>query len=290
MRRLEPHAHDDDLTIQAMAENRALSSFPLLSEYLAAVRGRYRNYVAHRGDAWAVGEPLEMPPALADAMRTHYATEPRGLEFIANVREAGSPDVCSMCGSLKAGTLDHVLPKESFPEFAVFAPNLVPACDCNSLRGTRYKGDIPGRRVLHPYFDDFLRTRLVYVQFSGNLNRPLATVQIVEQGLRREDVEAIEFHANAVLERSSLLVWASEKWATLCREPESLLLTLPDGAVSEDDVRAALTVRLRGADREHKTPNNWYSMVFHGALVSEGAVAHIFRCIETSRGGGDGLI
>ncbi|WP_143048373.1 hypothetical protein [Burkholderia sp. WP9] len=273
-----------------MATNRALSSFPMLSEHLTAVRRRYLDYIAHRGNPWTVGAPLEMPPPLADAMRTHYATEPRGLEFIAQLREAGSPDVCSMCGSLKAGTLDHVLPKERFPEFAVFAPNLVPACDCNSLRGTRYKGSEEGSRVLHPYFDDFMRTRLVNVQLSGNLNRPLAAVRIIEHGLPKEDIDAIQFHVDAVLNRSSLLIWASEKWATLCRDPESVLLTLPDGGVTAEDVRTALTVRLRGADREHKTPNNWYSMVFHGVLASEGAVVHILRCLETAREGGAALL
>lgn len=57
---------------------------------------------------------------------------------------------CPFCDISEASTLDHYLPKEKFPEFAIFSRNLVPCCSpCNER-----KGALTGRPVLHPYFDD----------------------------------------------------------------------------------------------------------------------------------------
>ncbi|HWJ64594.1 MAG TPA: HNH endonuclease signature motif containing protein [Acidimicrobiales bacterium] len=61
---------------------------------------------------------------------------------------------CPMCGHRQVSTLDHYLPKASFPALSVTPDNLVPACgDCN-----KQKLDVvpahDGEVMLHPYFDD----------------------------------------------------------------------------------------------------------------------------------------
>ena len=285
MKRLVPLPQDDAGNLDELSLNERLGSYPMLARQVDALKMRYREYAAGRGDPWEVAAPLPLPPALVEALKGHYANPPRCLGFLETLRTAGSPDVCAMCGSLKAGTLDHVFPKDVYPEFAIFAPNLVPACDCNSKRGTRYRGLERGERTLHPYFDDVLARRLVYVGFSGNLNSPLATIKAIELGLAAEELSALRFHIESVLERSSLLTWASEKWAAFCRDPEALLLDLPAGAVTVEDVRRSVERRLNGADREHRTPNNWYSMVFYGVLHSEDAVAYVRDSVDATRRG-----
>jgi hypothetical protein len=290
MKKLVPRPQDDAGHLDEMSQNDLLSSYPLLALQLNAMKARYDEYVMGRGDPWTVPAPVQLPPALVEALKSHYKSPPKCLEFLGTLRTAGSPDVCAMCGSLKAGTLDHVFPKDIYPEFAIFAPNLVPACDCNSKRGTRYRGQANGERTLHPYFDDVLERRLVYVQFSGTLKSPLAAIQAIGQDLNPEQLRALHFHIESILKRSSLITWASEKWATFYREPEALLLDLPDGPVVIEDVRHSLERRLRGADREHRTPNNWYSMVFYGVLHSEGAVAYVRDRVDATRAGDHELI
>jgi len=63
---------------------------------------------------------------------------------------------CPFCGVSEAGTLDHYLPKESYPEFSVLAWNLVPSCaKCNTRKRTLIVDDGTDVRLfLHPYFDD----------------------------------------------------------------------------------------------------------------------------------------
>lgn len=65
---------------------------------------------------------------------------------------------CPYCGIDTPSNLDHFLPRSTFPEFSIFAPNLVYVCSiCNS----KYKSDdvvtqSGERKFFNPYFDDFI--------------------------------------------------------------------------------------------------------------------------------------
>jgi hypothetical protein len=61
---------------------------------------------------------------------------------------------CPLCGHRQVGTLDHFLPKESFPSLAVAPDNLIPACsDCNKTKHNHVP-TLPSEVTIHPYFDD----------------------------------------------------------------------------------------------------------------------------------------
>jgi hypothetical protein len=73
---------------------------------------------------------------------------------------------CPVCGELgRPRTLDHCLPKTTYPEFAIHLLNLVPACDwCQGEKLTDYKNAAGARSFLHPYYDE--------------VNRPLYTIRL----------------------------------------------------------------------------------------------------------------
>jgi len=61
---------------------------------------------------------------------------------------------CPLCGIGTVNTLDHYLPKTSFPIFSVTPNNLVPVCEwCQGEKGEYYP-NAKGDQLLHPYFDD----------------------------------------------------------------------------------------------------------------------------------------
>ncbi|HEY3472607.1 MAG TPA: hypothetical protein VGL47_46245 [Amycolatopsis sp.] len=68
--------------------------------------------------------------------------------------KAGAPfGRCPLCGNGEVHTLDHHLPKESYPLYAITPANLVPACGkCNLAKGDRI-GTTADQRTLHPYYD-----------------------------------------------------------------------------------------------------------------------------------------
>jgi hypothetical protein len=61
---------------------------------------------------------------------------------------------CPLCGQGTVWTLDHHLPKQLYPKFAVTPANLVPSClNCNKIKGSTVP-TTPEDSSLHPYFDD----------------------------------------------------------------------------------------------------------------------------------------
>ncbi|RZG76683.1 HNH endonuclease [Acinetobacter sp. WCHAc060025] len=58
---------------------------------------------------------------------------------IVELPDGSSFDTCQYCGINSISTLDHVLPKSTFPEFVVHPKNLFPACsECNSLKMSKW--------------------------------------------------------------------------------------------------------------------------------------------------------
>jgi 5-methylcytosine-specific restriction endonuclease McrA len=61
---------------------------------------------------------------------------------------------CPLCGFGEASTLEHYLPQSRYPEFSVFALNLIPACArCNLLKGDAI-GITPATQCLHAFFHE----------------------------------------------------------------------------------------------------------------------------------------
>ena len=63
---------------------------------------------------------------------------------------------CPFCSIGESSSIDHYLPKEQYPEFAVFPANLLPCCvPCNTRKLDRVvENGTDVRLFLHPYFDD----------------------------------------------------------------------------------------------------------------------------------------
>ena len=62
-------------------------------------------------------------------------------------------EICPLCSQRTVGTLDHHLPKSSFPSLAVVPANLIAACeDCNKAKLDKVSPKA-SRQSLHPYYD-----------------------------------------------------------------------------------------------------------------------------------------
>jgi hypothetical protein len=175
-----------------------------------------------------------------------------------------------MCGSLKSGTLDHFLPKAVYPEFALFTKNLIPACDCNVARGEIYKGDANTKKLLHPYFDSCLTSRLIRANLQGDLLAPTISLTLCCGPIPQ--IESVQFHLEKVLEKTLVIKWLETKWVKLIQRPYVMLKTLSHGQLLDSQVRTALLDSLNACDDEHGTPNNWYSFFYAGVLYSAGSV------------------
>jgi 5-methylcytosine-specific restriction endonuclease McrA len=61
---------------------------------------------------------------------------------------------CPLCGHGVVKTLDHHLPKSTYPALSVVPSNLIPVCpSCNKQKGDRTP-NTAAEQTIHPYFDD----------------------------------------------------------------------------------------------------------------------------------------
>jgi hypothetical protein len=110
------------------------------------------------------------------------------------IREAPLHARCPLCGNGTVWTLDHHLPKTSFPALAVAPLNLIPACmECNTFKLAAIPQNAEDE-TLHPYFDDidddcWLVAEVVEVQPAAirfSVDPPAGWTPVMAERVRRQ--------------------------------------------------------------------------------------------------------
>lgn len=81
------------------------------------------------------------------------------------VQSPSSRRMCHYCGLDSVGSgFDHYLPKELYPEYAVYSLNLLPCCStCNSMKWQNFLID-KERQFLHFYYDHIPSSQFLHVE------------------------------------------------------------------------------------------------------------------------------
>jgi hypothetical protein len=280
--KINPPYVDDLGELQKLANNKKVGSYPDLMHHYIEFKNQYQAYTDKGGDPWQVTS-LTLDVAFKDALKVHYDNPPdNSLEFIDDFRRDLSPTICPMCGGFGNGTLDHYLPQANYPEFKFLSKNLVPACNCNSLRSTKVQGVVSPARAIHPFYDNFLDDRLYQVVFTGSYEAPTITIDVVNPN--HPNIDILKFHLDEVILNVATQGWLEKFWADLTRRPHDILdIVLPvnhlDGIILFGSIE-----RLRNAkDKEHGTPNNWHSMFYTGLLNDQVRIGSLAATINDLR-------
>jgi hypothetical protein len=89
---------------------------------------------------------------------------------------------CPLCAQRDVKSLDHYLSKDEYPELAVFAANLTPACfECNHAK-LNFRAELATDSLFHPYFDDWSDLRLIQatINIGGRVTTSFTTRSPVE--------------------------------------------------------------------------------------------------------------
>ena len=254
----------DTMYLDLLAENNRLheTSYPYLCNELEEIKKAYTHYASCQGNPWSIVKP-PISPELEKGLKAHYNAPPVSLDYIERLRES-SPDVCPMCGGFYPSTLDHFLPKSEYKAWAIYSGNLVPACDCNSKRGTALCGEFSTQeRVLHPYFDDILAER----QLTCCIDIEKLTAGLGYVNPTHPCIASIKFHVKNIVLKSGVNLWLRSQLSKLYERPSNVIHTLPrKRTVSTDYVVDALEDSLERNDENYGTPNNWTSIFMHGLL------------------------
>jgi len=253
----------DEAEIKRLA--RSSSWKPHEKAWLAA----YDAYRADQGNPFKV-TPHNFGPGVGDQQYKLYDSRRSSGELDRMRRKKGFLS-CPVCGSLGTGTLDHCLPRVSYPEFSIMRANLVQACPyCNTEKGEVVHGDEP-KRFLHPYFDQWAGQAIWYVQVvppfeaAQFLPRPLPSLE----GARRH---IVEFHLEKVLGSAFNLAMENE-WSSI---PLQL-------KIREPDVTSASVVKKIGEDfrvASAKGVNSWFAALLRGIRQDPAALDYLQRKAE----------
>ncbi len=255
---------DDVAAITRVSNNMRIKCRATISADLKLICDSYEQYMAAQGHPAHIGT-TPISPQTGKCLQALYSSPPSDLAHIREIRTSRETHTCPMCGSMHCGTLDHYLPKNGYPVFSVFSKNLVPACSCNGKRGESLFGTHPDERVLHPYFDQCLDRRLLYARIEALGSVPKISIALTvfpTDPLYR----AIDFHVKAVVRKTGVLKYLSDRWSAFFRKPDNVVRAFRDNLRSEDEVRHALERELACLDDLHGSKNNWNSMFVFGML------------------------
>lgn len=256
--------YDDMAAFLSLSNNHRLKSYPQLQAWIGNVQACYAQYEAVGGDPGLV-QNQAVSEVVAKFLRDHYTSPPANLTHITEMRASTEHLVCSMCGSMHSGTLDHYLPKNNFPIFAVFSRNLVPACKCNSKRKEVLMGANQNERVLHPYFDACLGERLVRAQFDDLGDVPRVEVALVISNTHPH-YSAISFHVRSIVQRSAIAKYLADRWSAFFRKPSLVVRALAKNVRMRAEVEEILEEEREALDDLHRSKNNWNSVFVSGLL------------------------
>lgn len=191
---------------------------------------------------------------------------------LAKVREelltiAGS--VCPYCGIDRPETLDHFVPKEQFPEFSTYAPNLIACCDiCNRAKGVDWA--TPTKRLfLHAYFDQFpshttcLKAK---VNWSGKLPSFQFSLDTSCLDPNSELLEILDEHVR----RLGLLDWYGKRAGEEFSDKNDWTLE----EMTSDIVRRQIATNIR-KKRDAEGPLSWRAALWTAVLQDDAAVNYL---------------
>jgi hypothetical protein len=136
---------------QTAIANRPILTRTVLESYIPAITVAYTAYTGAAVNVITLTPMTLVNPDHSSFLESNYdALSPRRAlqELAAELHEAAGFR-CPMCNFEQTSTLDHFLPRSTYPEFSILARNLIAACfTCNNR-----KGSYPASRFVHAYLD-----------------------------------------------------------------------------------------------------------------------------------------
>jgi len=123
----------------------------------------------------------------------------RALNKIIEEQKLEIRHLCPLCELDGHSEKDHYLPKKQFPEYSVFMPNIIPACNnCNKKKSERIVDDDLNRLFLNVYFDKFPTTEILKADVDFSEDVPYAKFYLLKENmectLTQMEIYIIENH------------------------------------------------------------------------------------------------
>lgn len=165
----------------------------------ANVLAAYQSYEEAAPEVGELNEaPLTNPQK--EVMRHAFTVETEPMKALrGDLLKRTSVARCPFCGISESSTLDHYLPKEQYPEFAVFPRNLVPSCAvCNTRKRDRVLNEGTNVRMfLHPCYDTIPEMAFLTVRARMEANALILSYRLTRPvGMTLRTFRHLQSHFN----------------------------------------------------------------------------------------------
>lgn len=175
---------------------------------------------------------------------------------------------CPYCLLNTPNMLDHYFDKSDYPEYSVYAPNLVPCCsECNSQKGTRVFDENGARQFVHFYCDDMPGEQLLFVRFECTDTHLIPEIKIFLEC--ENDIIKAHFIGLKLEERYRSAI--SDRLTPIISE----ITQLWQGGCDRNEIKELLGIK-HNSLAAHYGNNFWEACIYEGLLNSEEYFNSIF--------------
>lgn len=206
-------------------------------------------------------------------LREFYEHPPSALKPLLKARRRNHAlDECPCCGSPRPPeTLDHFLPKEDWPEYAIFSDNLVPQCrGCAPIKGVKYFSKKDNQSLfLHPMYSPALSTLRFKIDVKMVSGKPdFSPIFSIPESVAESDLERVSLHLDSLQVRARIVGYCHEEYRHWIRLAKS----------KPCDIKSMLESRLSERICD-PYPNNWATAFYQGILGSPHALRDLQQYI-----------
>lgn len=265
-----PIIHNDDFIENVVAERQGGRNARYFEEIKEEWKQRVRDYQKNKGNPEVIKEWGRISGGDEKKFINLYSNPKGGSTQQPVIRGLRSRtlQICPACGEDGTpNTLDHYLPKDLFPEFAITAVNLSPMCDiCQGEKLTQTVNVANERIFLHPYYDEFMDTQVVVLEFDKPLETPPSFKLRPSPNLDAAQAALVSRHLNGVG-----VIW---RYNRFFRDEYMRLLRLTyQIRQSGQDIRVQLEIFREMAS--YKSVNSWQHVFYSGVIADDSLMDYL---------------
>ena len=184
---------------------------------------------------------------------------------------AGRTGMCPFCMISEPTTFDHYFSESEYPEYIIFAPNLVPCCShCNSIKGNRlFSENQRARKIIHFYYDSLPQIQYLKAVFKVDNKIPQVSFSVAfENESEIATVIANHFDTLHLLER-----YKKQSNDVVSTECEIIKDQLKSGGNVEECAKI-LKIRANGLQKVNGS-NYWKTCIYMAMSESKEQLAKL---------------
>lgn len=237
-----------------------------------------KSYIQHKGNPKSIQplplekytNSLEEAQARKTSLINLYSPKEERYphELLSRMRRDHGLLFCPSCGSLGIpGTLDHYLPKTTYPEYSTLLVNLTPMCStCQEIKGSQYLTENGERKFLHPYYDD-ITLPIFILKFSPPFNTPEFIVEF-NTDLPLENRDIAKEHA--------VSIDIEPRFKKFCETKHLHLLKIASRMrKKQNEINIEITIQNFLENAEDNSINCWEAIFYRSTLECKELIDHL---------------